>query len=261
METEALIHRVELDNQHHKKTSLHTLFQPEVIKPFIIINVFNTMQILSGTYIIVFYAVDILSHIQGEEGLDHFLAAVLTACVRFIFSIIASFLLVLIGRRTLAMLSGLGTSISALCLGTILQQNCQGDGYLPALFVLIYVATNTVGFMILPGVMLGELFPAKIRGLAGGLTFMLFNIILFGIAKIFPFVKGAVGVSGVFWIFGGASVMASLFLYLTLPETKTKTLSQIEDYFGQNNFFWVRRDKKWERKMQHNETEKMSLKV
>ncbi|XP_018567937.1 facilitated trehalose transporter Tret1-2 homolog [Anoplophora glabripennis] len=261
METEALIHRVDLDNQQHKKTSLHTLFQPEVIKPFIIINVFNVMQILSGTYIIVFYAVDILSHIQGGEGLDHFLVAVLTACVRFIFSIIASILLVLIGRRTLAMLSGLGTSISALCLGTILQQNCHGEGYLAAVFVLIYVATNTVGFMILPGVMLGELFPAKIRGLAGGLTFMLFNLVLFGFAKIFPFVKGAVGVSGVFWIFGGASVMASVFLYLTLPETKTKTLSQIEDYFAQSSFFWIRRDRGWERKMQHDETEKMSLKV
>ncbi|KAJ8972555.1 hypothetical protein NQ314_000142 [Rhamnusium bicolor] len=236
-ETEHLILRVKSDNQHHQKTNFRTMFQPEVVKPFIIINVFNTMQILSGTYIIVFYAVDILSHVQGVEHIDHFLAAVLTACVRFIFTIIASFLLVLIGRRTLAMISGLGTAISALCLGTFLHQNCQGNDYVSALLVLIYVATNTVGFMILPGVMLGELFPAKIRGLAGGLTFMLFNFILFGVAKVFPFVRGIVGVSGVFWIFGISSLIASMFLYLTLPETKSKTLSQIEDYFHQENFF------------------------
>ncbi|KAJ8967883.1 hypothetical protein NQ317_013785 [Molorchus minor] len=236
-ETEHLIERADMEKQYHQKTTLQSLFQPEIIKPFIIINVFNTMQILSGTYIIVFYAVDILSQVQGGENMDHFLAAVLTACVRFIFTIIASCLLALMGRRTLAMTSGLGTAISALCLGTFLHQNCHGNEYIAALFVLIYVATNTLGFMILPGVMLGELFPAKIRGLAGGVTFMLFNLVLFGTAKVFPSVKSLVGMQGVFWIFGTASLAASLFLYLTLPETKTKTLSQIEDYFRQSNFF------------------------
>ncbi|RZC37090.1 Sugar tr and/or MFS 1 domain containing protein, partial [Asbolus verrucosus] len=246
-ETEHLIERVELEVKTSKKaeTKSEIFFRSEVIKPFIIINLFNLMQIMSGTYIIVFYAVDILSHINGEH-IDHFMAAVLTACVRFVFSLIASLLLAMIGRRALAMTSGLGTAISALCLGTFLypRDNCfasSSDGHFAALCILLYVATNTVGFMILPGVMLGELFPAKIRGLAGGLTFMIFNFVLFAVAKAFPFVKSVVGMHGVFWIFGGSSLLASLFLYLMLPETKGKTLSQIEDYFQQDNITWVAR--------------------
>ncbi|KAJ8959904.1 hypothetical protein NQ318_011641 [Aromia moschata] len=259
-EAKHLIDRLAAE-KHHQRTTLRTLLQPEVIKPFVIINVFNTMQILSGTYVIVFYAVDILTHVQGEESVDHFLAAVLTACVRFIFTILASCLLTMIGRRTLAMTSGLGTAISALGLGTLLHQNCQDSGYIAAVFLLVYVAVNTLGFMILPGVLLGELFPAKIRGLAGGLTFLLFNLILFGVAKVFPLINSLVGMEGVFWIFGTASVVASLFLYLTLPETKTKTLSQIEDYFHQDNLLWVTRDKNWERKIHQIETEKLTVKV
>ncbi|KAG5881799.1 hypothetical protein JTB14_037095 [Gonioctena quinquepunctata] len=257
-ETEHLIERLESERQNHKKTTFATLFQPEVLKPLIIINLFNVMQILSGTYLIVFYAVDILKHVQGGENLDNFIAALLTACVRFIFSLIGSIMLALVGRRFLAITSGLGTAISALFLGTFLHQNCQGLDYIPALFILIYVAANTLGFMILPGVLLGELFPAKIRGLAGGVTFMLFNFMLFGVAKVFPFVKNAVGISGVFWIFGLTSLLASLFLYLALPETKLKSLSEIEDYFQREGFLWVGRDRSGEIKGRYRETEKLA---
>ncbi|XP_044271366.1 facilitated trehalose transporter Tret1 [Tribolium madens] len=247
LETEHLTERIEREQKIETATRTgNVIFRPEVIKPFIIINVFNIMQIFSGTYIIVFYAVDILGHINNQ--MDHFMTAVLTAGVRFIFSLVASALLALIGRRALALTSGLGTAISALCLGTFLypRDNCtisDSGGYFPALCVLLYVATNTVGFMILPGVMLGELFPAKVRGLAGGLTFMIFNFVLFATAKAFPVMKNGVGVHGVFWIFGGTALVASVFLYFMLPETKGKTLSQIEDYFQEGNVTWVTRKK------------------
>lgn len=247
-EAEHLIERQNIESKSSSKnlkTSLGVLFRPEVMIPFVIINIFNILQIFSGTYIIVFYAVDILSHINNEN-LDHFLAAVLTACVRFLFSIIASLLLAVIGRRALAITSGLGTTISALLLGTFLypKNTCldyTADSYFAAICILLYVATNTMGFMILPGVMLGELFPSKFRGLAGGLTFMIFNFALFGAAKAFPFIKNMMGIHGVFWLFGSIALVATLFLYLVLPETKDKTLSQIEDYFGKGNVLWIKK--------------------
>lgn len=259
-ETEHLIQRLEIEAQNQKKLSKATLLQPEVVKPLIIINVFNILQILSGTYLIVFYAVDILQNIQGSEDIDHFVVAVLTACVRFIFSIAGSILLTLVGRRTLALTSGLGTALSTLFLAALLYQSCQVPNYGSALLVLIYVATNTIGFMILPGVMLSELFPAKVRGIAGGFTFMIFNFTLFGVAKAFPVVKSSVGISGVFWIFAVIGIIASIFLYLTLPETKGQTLSEIEDYFQQGGFLWVGRKKRTEANViQTCETEKMNV--
>lgn len=250
MEVEHLINRTEEESITHRKASWRSFAEPQVLKPFLIINIFNIIQILSGTYLIVFYAVDILSHIDNLK-IDGFLAAVLTACVRFVFTIFASILLGVIGRRTLALSSGVGTAISALCLGSFLylQEECRSSGYVSALFAFLYVAANTLGFMILPGVMLGELLPARVRGIAGGITFMLFNFVLFGTAKLFPFVKAQIGVHGVFWFFGAVSLLASVFLFLTLPETKGVTLTQIEDYFSEKNFLWVKRSEKWERKV------------
>lgn len=260
-ETEHLIHRFENETQNQKKITTAALLQPEVVKPLIIINVFNILQILSGTYLIVFYAVDLLKNIHGTENIDHFVIAILTACVRFIFSITGSVLLTLVGRRTLAITSGLGTALSTLFLAVLLQQHCQVPDYGPAVLVLIYVAMNTIGFMILPGVMLSELFPAKVRGVAGGFTFMIFNFVLFGVAKAFPFVQSSVGSSGVFWIFALVGIVASVFLYLTLPETKGQTLSEIEDYFQRNGFLWIGKQKR-ALKMDLNqlsETEKLNV--
>lgn len=225
-----------------------------MLKPLIIINVFNMMQVMSGTYIVVFYAVDLISGI-GDNLFDTFLAAVLTSGVRFIFTIIASILLAIIGRRTLALISGIGTAVSAIAIGTFIYLSNGQASYIPAALILLYVAANTVGFMILPGVMLGELYPVRVRGLAGGLTFMLFNLAVFGTIKMFPLMKHGLGIHGVFWLFGGTSVIACVFLYLMLPETKGRTLGQIEDYFLVKNLLWITRDKEWERKnLKENQT-------
>lgn len=255
VEVQHLINRSEEENITRCKTSWKAFTEPQVLKPFLIINIFNIVQILSGTYLIVFYAVDILSHIENLK-IDSFLAAVLTACVRFIFTILASILLGIIGRRTLALSSGIATAFSAICLGTFLyvQDDCSSSGYISALLTFFYVAANTLGFMILPGVMLGELLPSRVRGIAGGVTFMLFNLFLFGTSKIFPFAKTQMGIHGVFWFFGTISLFASIFLFLTLPETKGITLSQIEDYFAGKNFLWVRRSDEWVGKVKKSKT-------
>lgn len=255
MEVQHCISRSEEETITRRRTSLSAFIEPQVLKPFLIINIFNIVQILSGTYLIVFYAVDILSHIDNLK-IDSFLAAVFTACVRFVFTILASILLGVVGRRTLALSSGLGTAISAVCLGSFLylQEGCGSSGYLSAIFAFLYVAANTLGFMILPGVMLGELLPLRVRGIAGGITFMLFNFLLFGTAKFFPLAKAQVGMHGVFWFFGVVSLLASVFLYLTLPETKGVSLSQIEDYFSEKNFLWVKRSEEWEKKVKNDNT-------
>lgn len=151
-------------------------------------------------------------------------------------------LLAFVGRRCLALASGLGTALSAFLLAATLT--CSSSAATSA-FAVLYVAANTAGFMILPGVMLGELFPARARGLAGGATFTLFNLLLFGTAKAFPWARSAVGAGGVFWAFGGASLAATGFLYLVLPETKGATLGEIEDYFGEGGVVWVRKRDGW----------------
>ncbi|XP_053985265.1 facilitated trehalose transporter Tret1-2 homolog [Hylaeus volcanicus] len=227
----------------HISSAISTILDPSILKPLTIINIFNILQLISGTYIVVFYAVDLVKDIGGDT-INSYLAAVITALTRLVFSCLASALLLKVGRRTLGMLSALGSAAASLIIAgyIIFKEKSPGiDIYVVGICLLIYVGTNTLGLMILPPLMIAELLPQRARGIGGGFNFFVFNLLVFIITKIFPMVSEAVGVSGIFAIFGVAALLETIFIYVVLPETKNRTLQEIEDYFQQDNLLWITR--------------------
>ncbi|KAL0838931.1 hypothetical protein ABMA28_016941 [Loxostege sticticalis] len=217
-----------------------TVSRAPVLKPLLLINAFNMLQILSGSYVVIFYAVDIVTDAGGS--LNPHAAANASALVRLAVTVVACIMLLKITRRALVMISGAGTAFCTLVLAFLLMQG-PGSGWLPPTLILAYVAFNTLGFFLLPGLMIGELLPTKVRGLCGGYIFCLFNAVLFGFTKLYPVMKSAIGMSGVFGLFGASSSLATIVLYLMLPETKGKSLLQIEQYYQESNIMWVTRKK------------------
>ncbi|XP_043268762.1 facilitated trehalose transporter Tret1-2 homolog [Venturia canescens] len=218
--------------------------QPGVLKPLVIINIFNLLQILSGTYVIVFYGVDLVRDIGGGD-IDNYVAAVLTALVRFLFCIVSCVLLLRMGRRTLGILSATGTALASLVLAgyTLARKDNESyiDSYVIGVCILMYVSANTIGLLTLPGLIMGELLPQRARGIGGGCTFFVFNLSLFGVTKVFPMINELVGMTGIFTIFGASALLEAVFIYVALPETKDRTLQEIEDYFQEGNVLWVMR--------------------
>ncbi|XP_046410559.1 facilitated trehalose transporter Tret1-2 homolog isoform X1 [Neodiprion fabricii] len=228
-------------------SALSNILSPGVIKPLAIINVFNFLQTLSGTYVFVFYAVEFIREMEGD-GVDHYLVAVITAAVRFVFCLVSCVLLLTTGRRVLGIISALGTAVTSLVLAGYLlarkgQPTTDADMYVVGTCIIAYVSANTVGLLTLPGLMVGELLPQHARGIGGGCTFFLFNLTLFGVTKVFPGVKGAIGMTGIFTVFGASALLEAVFVYVALPEAKGRTLQEIEDYFQEGNVLWVTRKK------------------
>ncbi|XP_076179847.1 trehalose transporter 1-like protein [Ptiloglossa arizonensis] len=224
-------------------SAISTILDPSILKPLTIINIFNLLQLISGTYIIVFYAVDLVEDIGGDT-INNYLAAVITAVIRLLFSFVASVLLLKVGRRSLGMLSALGSAAASLLLAGYMlskKESSSLDIYVVGICLLIYVGANTLGLMVLPILMVAELLPQRARGIGGGFNFFLFNLLVFVVTKVFPTVSEAVGVTGIFTIFGAAALLEAVFIYVALPETKDRTLQEIEDYFQQDNLLWVTR--------------------
>lgn len=66
-------------------------------------------------------------------------------------------------------------------------------GYAACTLMLLYVALNSFGMFLLPGVMMGELLPSSVRGVASSATFSIFNIALFMFAKVGRLLRDDVG--------------------------------------------------------------------
>jgi MFS family permease len=224
-----------------------------ILKPLIIVSVFHLIQIISGTYLLIFYAVDIITHADTEDGLglDRFLAAVVTAAVRLLFAVVTCFLLRWIGRRPLLLTVGSLQAIAALSVGMFLYTKNvikTTDYEFPACkpliiaSILAYVATNTCTYFAMPGTAVAELLPDNIRGYACVYILAGTSVGVFVTTKFFPWLCNLLGVHGVFGLFGATTAIGTFIMYLLLPESTGMSLVQIENYFRQPNTMWVGRN-------------------
>ena len=216
--------------------------KPHILKPFFTIHIFNIMQIVCGTNLFIFYALDIITGMNVDGDLDVNLTNILTSGTRVVFMAVSCFILVWIGRRPMCISSGIGSGTAAVLLGTLIYFK-YAPSWLVMTLILIYVAFNTYGYFVLPPSMIGEILPSKIRCIAGAYIFTLNDVGMFGATKVFPSVSAVVGAYGLFWIFGISSLLCALFLYLLLPETKGRSLVEVEEYFLQSNVLWITRNK------------------
>lgn len=223
------------------------LCRREAIKPLATVILLSLLQMCSGTFLVVFYAIDIISEFGANFNTNT--AAIWTAVVRMICTLIFCVILLFVRRRRILIISGIGSGLCCLALSVYMymhvdQPKTGTDVMIAASCLLVYIAFNTP-LMVMPGIMIGELFPAKIRGRTAGGVFAAMNIALFCLTKAFPVVQGVLRMRGVFMVFAIASFMVSFSMFLVQPETKGRSLEQIEDYFKGDHWIWFKRDKSY----------------
>lgn len=104
--------------------------------------------------------------------------------------------------------------------------------WVPLLCVGTHVGASMIGFLTLPWVMTSELYPLRFRGSLGGLTTSIVQILTFTMIKTYPDLNGLVGLEFVMWLFGTASLFGAVFALTILPETRGRSLDDIEMKFS-----------------------------
>lgn len=234
-----------------------TLKRPEIYKPLIIINAFFAFQQLSGTFVIIVYATQFAE--EAGAGIDKFLCTVLIGVSRVLATIVlAYFILDKYGRRPPSIFSGVGMSpyfllrlvlshtrcflISHSFVGMtvsmlVLSVYSSFGKHLPFAswvttgFLLVFIITSTFGFLTIPFTMLPEMFPQRVRGLTAGITVSIAYFMSFLVTKLYPSMLEWMGNGGVFLFYGVISFFGTIFVHFILPETKGKTLQEIENLF------------------------------
>uniref|UniRef100_A0A182NAM7 Major facilitator superfamily (MFS) profile domain-containing protein n=1 Tax=Anopheles dirus TaxID=7168 RepID=A0A182NAM7_9DIPT len=217
-----------------KKSKLDQLKKPEVYKPLAIMCTFFFFQQFTGIFVIIVYAASF--SIEAGVAIDPFLSAVFVGLTRVVTTVLMSFISDKFGRRPPALFSGFGMACCMFGLAVCAIHPVKGTslGWIPTVLLVAFIFTATLGFLTLPFSMNAEVYPTKIRGFASGLTIFFGYTMSFIILKVYPSMVETIGNSNVFIFFGCLSVLGIVFVYFFLPETKGRTLEEIENYFRGN---------------------------
>ncbi|KAJ9597741.1 hypothetical protein L9F63_011349 [Diploptera punctata] len=226
--------------------------QPYILKSFFIIHIFNLLQIPCGLGLLTTYTVDMLNAIQRNEPvISGYDATIIISALKVVFLLISAYILYRVGRRPIAIISGIGSSLPAIAISVLLYiqdgdnkiMSANDEAWVNFSLVLVYVIMNTLGFYCLTYTMIGEMLPAKVRGFLFGYILALNYLVGGGVTKAYPSMVDAFQMKGLFLMFGISNVICTLFVFIFLPETFGRTLEEIEDYFHEPNLTWFGRRK------------------
>jgi len=193
-------------------------------------------QQLSGINAVIFYTVDIFE--MSGSTIDSNLATIIVGGVNFASSIGATILIDRLGRKVLLLLSESFMLFCLLVLGTFFyMQKVSPDGvkdygWIPLASFILFVIAFSFGFASIPWLMMGEIFPARIRGSAAALSTAFNWSCTFIVTKSFPEFVSAFGGHTAFWTFAAVCFVGLFFIYFCVPETRGKSLEEIESILG-----------------------------
>jgi len=206
--------------------SIFQLFNsPQYSKVLLLGLVIAVFQQWCGTNVIFNYAQEIFVG-AGFDVDGMFINIVITGIANVVFTFVALYTIEKWGRRTLILIGAGGLGLIYLTLGT-----CYFMGMTGVLMVALVVAAISVYAMTLGPVtwtLLAEIFPNRIRGVAMATCTFALWVGCCTLTFSFPPMNAALGSSGTFWIYSGICICAFIFLFRNCPETKGKSLEELE---------------------------------
>ncbi len=208
-----------------EKADWKALFQPNVRKILMIGIVLAVFQQWCGINVIFNYAHEIFSA-AGYTVSDVLMNIVVTGVTNVIFTFVAIYTVDRWGRRALMFIGSAGLALIYAVLGTCYYFQITG---LPMLIlVVLAIACYAMSLAPIVWVILSEIFPNKIRGAAMAVSTVFLWAASFLLTYSFPLLNESLNASGTFWIYGAICLAGFLFIRSQLPETKGKSLEEIE---------------------------------
>ena len=201
------------------------LLHPGLRRVLILGIVLAAFQQWCGINVIFNYAQEVFAA-AGYGVSDTLFNIVITGSVNLLFTFVAIYTVDRLGRKALMKMGAAGLAGIYLFLGAAFFLDIRGWTVL----VLVVAAIACYAMTLAPvtWVVLSEIFPNRVRGAAMAVATVSLWLASFLLTYTFPHLNRAFGASGSFWIYGAICVAGFLFIRRRLPETKGKTLEQIE---------------------------------
>jgi SP family galactose:H+ symporter-like MFS transporter len=209
------------------------LLQPSLRMPMIVGLGLATFQQITGINTVIYYAPTIFKFVGISAAGPAILAGAGLAAVMWCFHVLAIFLLDRIGRRPLLLTGVAGQIVGLGVLGAAFQfpQLVSFKSDVAITGLVIYVACFAFGLGPIFWLLISEIYPLKNRGIAMSAVTVTNWVMNLLVAVTFLSLVAVLGHAHTFWFYGLVAVGAWTFFYRLVPETKGKTLEQIEAHW------------------------------
>ena len=232
-----------------------SIFVKPILSIIVIGTILSALQQFTGINAVLYYGADIFEQALGFGKDDILKQQILLAAVNLVFTFVAMFTVDKLGRKPLLMIGGFGMLIGFLMMGLTLyfsdyaQLNSAGlptissfEGIVCLVGVLVFIASFAMSMGPVVWVVLSEIFPNKVRSIAMSIAVAVQWLANYFVSQTFPMVvesdANQLQINGGVWnnalpyfIFSGFIIIIILFVWKYIPETKGKTLEEMETLF------------------------------
>lgn len=219
------------------KDTLHEKSVPWLSYGFFVIFIgimLSVFQQFVGINVVLYYASNIFRN-MGASTDSSLLQTIIIGAINMLFTVLAIFTVDRFGRKPLMIIGALVMAVSMVSLG--LSFSMHKEGLLALIFMLLYTAGFAMSWGPVTWVLLSEIFPNSIRG-AMSIAVAAQWIANLIISWTFPIMNDNTWLTGLFnhgfayWIYGLMGIIAAWFMWKFVPETKGKTLEEIEELWS-----------------------------
>jgi SP family xylose:H+ symportor-like MFS transporter len=191
----------------------------------------SILQQLTGINAILYYAPEIFKSLGSSTDVSLLETSTL-GVVNLIFTLLAIKWVDKMGRKPLLYIGSFGMTIALAAVGLFIYFNALGNWVLP--FLLLFMASFSISWGPIVWVLLSEIFPNNIRSLALAISVFIQWVANFAVTQVFPslidnqWLKDNFNGAFPFYLFSSICLFSLLFVWKKVPETKNKTLEQMD---------------------------------
>lgn len=211
-------------------------------KAFIISLILISFQQLVGCNSIFFYMQPIIESSGSQMSSN--LGSVLMGICYIVFSLFVPVVIERFGRKGLTIFSAAGLAVALFGLGTFFyikdnKMETQSVSWLPMASLVLDIFMFQIGLNVTPWTISSELFPKNVKQISATAVSSMCWFVSFLITRYFNDMKNTLTNAGVFWFYGLMGVLCAIFTFIFVPETKGKSLGDIQDMLRRKTSFII----------------------
>lgn len=223
-----------VENQKQEKGGIAEIFRNKATKKaFIVATGLLTIQQVSGINAVTGFMENIF--LATGSAVPSKVATTFIGIIQVLTVLVTASVIEKLGRKFLILSSIIGAAVSIIFLGLYFFLHRSKFSmlayfwWLPIVCLLVYIVSFNLGLGPVPWTVLSEIFPNNVKASASALVSSTCFGISFVITMAFPILSEILGMAETFWTFGICCILGLLFVYYIVPETKGKTLAEIQE--------------------------------